>query len=426
MKRIKLLVRNNVIIRRLLFLKQLILGKLETLILSVQDLNRHADERFVELQETGNTILANTRTVLENEVFLLKSSVDTVQALTTSLAKTEISEAHLIQLLERSSTAVETSLRSFSELRERLTELSERSRELCQQVTDNQNEIHAKVIANHGLLMGMTKDIKGMKYKFVSDLSGFQSTEIELLSYLYSYVPHRVAIDVGANQGDVASRLLEAGYEVYSFEPFPPIFERLRERLGHISNFHAMPFALGSAEETRNLHLADDLTPDNTYKDPTLYSSLIPHSLSDGLVFKDTIPVSIKTIEGLHLRGELPSEVGIVKIDAEGFDLEVIKGMGDFQYPVVMAEFWDPGCPFGVSGTLNYLRDMVPVMRGKNYFWHLVIYRIWGSDDISFYANSMFSFDGSWGNVLFFQDQVVFLEALKWCFSALPATYFTS
>jgi hypothetical protein len=33
-------------------------------------------------------------------------------------------------------------------------------------------------------------------------------------------LPYRLAIDVGANCGDVSERLLQAGIEVYAFEPF--------------------------------------------------------------------------------------------------------------------------------------------------------------------------------------------------------------
>ena len=152
-------------------------------------------------------------------------------------------------------------------------------------------------------------------------------------------LPYRLAIDVGANRGDVSERLLQAGFEVYAFEPFPPVLERLQERLANNPNFH---------------------------------------SLAEGLVFKQSVPVAVKTLAGLYDTGEVPSQVGLVKIDAEGFDLVVIKGMGDFRYSVVVAEFWDPGFPFAQTGAMNDLKDMVPAMRQREYAWHVIIYRIWG------------------------------------------------
>ena len=270
------------------------------------------------------------------------------------------------------------------------------------------------------------EDIHAQKYKVIIDQKYFQDLDIELMTYLYSYLPHRLAVDIGANRGDVSSRLLQAGYQVYAFEPFPPVIDKLKNRLGDHPNFRLFPFALGSENQTQELHIATDETPDNTYQDASFYSSLTKHSLSEGLVFTDTISVTVKTLASLHDAEELPKDIGLVKIDTEGFDLEVIKGMGNYRYPVVVAEFWDQNFPFGRSGAMNQLPDLVKAMKERDYHWHLVIYRIWGSSDVSYYCNSAYSLDNSWGNVFFFQDYQVFHQALLWSASVMPATYFSA
>jgi FkbM family methyltransferase len=269
-------------------------------------------------------------------------------------------------------------------------------------------------------------DIHAQKYKVIADQQYFQDLDIELMTYLYSYLPHRRAVDIGANRGDVSSRLLQAGYQVYAFEPFPPVIDKLKNRLGDNPDFKLFPLALGSENQTQDLHIATDKTADNTYQDASFYSSLTKHSLSEGLVFTDTVPVTVKTLASLHDAEELPKDIGLVKIDTEGFDLEVIKGMGNYRYPVVVAEFWDQNFPFGRSGAMNQLPDLVNAMKQRDYHWHLVIYRIWGSSDISYYCNSAYSLDNSWGNVFFFQDYQVFHQALLWCDSVMPATYFSA
>jgi FkbM family methyltransferase len=270
------------------------------------------------------------------------------------------------------------------------------------------------------------EDIHSQKYKVIIDQQYFQDLDIELMTYLYSYLPHRLAVDIGANRGDVSSRLLQAGYQVYAFEPFPAVIDKLKNRLGDHPNFRLFPFALGSENQTQELHIATDETPDNTYQDASFYSSLTKHSLSEGLVFTDTISVTVKTLASLHDAEELPKDIGLVKIDTEGFDLEVIKGMGNYRYPVVVAEFWDQNFPFGRSGAMNQLPDLVNAMKARDYHWHLVIYRIWGSSDVSYYCNSAYSLDNSWGNVFFFQDYHVFHQALLWSASVMPATYFSA
>jgi len=399
MKTLKFMLRDNLFVKRLLIIKELILRKLDTLISATEEAERHSHETFQTIQEITNLLLVNTRSILENQVFLLKSSVDTVHAVQTSIIKAESALSDLTE-----------SIGEFSKIRQEVLEANQANMALT--------------TANNKLLVQIFDDVRSQKYKLVTDPSHFQEIEIELMAYLYSYLPHTRAIDVGANRGDVAVRLLQAGYEVYALEPFLPVLEILKERLANNPKFHALPYALGAVNETREFHIAADLTENKTYEDSTYYNSLLPHSLAEGLVFKETIPVTVKTLAGLHQSGELPSQVGLVKIDTEGFDLEVIKGMGDYRYPVVSAEFWDPSFPFGQTGAMNYLKDMVPAMRQRDYCWHIIIYRIWGEQDISYYCNSVYSFKSSWGNVFFFQDYLVFQEALKWCNSAMPATYF--
>lgn len=253
-----------------------------------------------------------------------------------------------------------------------------------------------------------------------------KDTETRLMAYLYSYLPSRCAIDIGANIGDVSYSLLETGYEVYAFEPFPKTFYHLSNRLSSNSNFHCYPLAIGSTNEVKDLNIALDQTDSQVYKDSTLYNSLVQHSMPEGLSFVDTIPVNVRTLESLHAAKEIPANVSLVKIDTEGFDLEVIKGMGDYRYPVVVTEFWDSKLHFGQSNALNKLEDMVALMKQKNYHWYIVIYRVFPSEESAYYCNYPRSIENSWGNVFFFQDYNIFSQALMWCSAALPVTYWNA
>jgi hypothetical protein len=83
---------------------------------------------------------------------------------------------------------------------------------------------------------------------------GFTNPETSLMAFLYSYLPTRKAIDVGAHAGDVSEALLKAGYEVYAFEPYPPVYAKLVKRLGNDTRFHPFPYALGCIEGEMQLH----------------------------------------------------------------------------------------------------------------------------------------------------------------------------
>jgi hypothetical protein len=143
------------------------------------------------------------------------------------------------------------------------------------------------------------------------------------------------------------------------------------------------------------------------------------------LVFADSLEVTVKRLDTLHSAAIIPEQVGLVKIDAEGFDLKVVRGMGSHRYPVVVSEYWDSGIPFGGSKEVHSLEDMVGEMRSRHYHWHIVFYRIWGREGTRFYCNFPRSLEGAWGNVFFFQDYDVFSRARDWASTVFPPTYLT-
>ncbi|NCR70519.1 MAG: FkbM family methyltransferase [Microcystis aeruginosa LG13-12] len=392
------------------------LNQLDPLDFKVDQLNNSTEQIRQENAETRRKADLS----MENQAFLLKFSVDIVknlQLLTEDWKQK--GELILNTLLKNHEDSQKTTYQQSGLI---LDTIQKNAASNHQQIDFILSVIQKIQEDNQKIL----EDIHAQKYKVIIDQKYFQDLDIELMTYLYSYLPHRLAVDIGANRGDVSSRLLQAGYQVYAFEPFPPVIDKLKNRLGNHPNFRLFPLAIGSENQTQELHIATDETPDNTYQDASFYSSLTKHSLSEGLVFTDTIPVTVKTLASLHDAEELPKDIGLVKIDTEGFDLEVIKGMGNYRYPVVVAEFWDQNFPFGRSGAMNQLPDLVNAMKERDYHWHLVIYRIWGSSDVSYYCNSAYSLDNSWGNVFFFQDYQVFHQALLWSASVMPATYFSA
>lgn len=426
---IKSLFKQNKLAQRIKAIKDLVLEKLDSLNLKA---DQQAEIASLLLTETAKTHQSLNH-LLEDEALLLKFSVDMVQGLQrvaeTSQQQHQNTQETAQHIYQSIGESYQENQKNSEQIYQEFQKIREESQSyyqlLIEKILAIETENQTQNRETRQILEQVYTDIHNQKFKIVSDPTYFQAVDIELMVYLYSFLPHRRAIDIGANRGDVSSRLLQVGYEVYAFEPFPPVFTRLQDRLENNPRFHPFPLALGATEETRELHIVVDQTEEKIYDDPTFYSSLTRHSLAEGLVFSETVPVTVRTLANLHTSGEIPAEIGLVKIDTEGFDLEVIKGMGEYRYPVVVAEFWDHNCPFGQTGAMNYLKDMVRAMRERHYSWHIVIYRIWGSHDLSYYCNSDYSLDTSWGNVFFFQDYEVFSQALKWCSSVMPATYFS-
>jgi|GEM_PF-2064338 len=237
--------------------------------------------------------------------------------------------------------------------------------------------------------------------------------ELDLMLHLYAFLPSRNSIDIGANVGDVAEHLLDAGFSVHAFEPFPPVFEKLRLRLGHYADFHPAQMAIGSKDADMELSIATDPL-EGKYGDPTVYNTLLPRETSGDLVFPERVPVRVRSLESLHKSGEIPADIGLVKIDTEGYELEGIRGMGAHSYPVVCAEFWAKDFTFGRAGSLNHLEDMVPEMRQRGYHWNLIVCRVEGVEGIACYLNTMRTPPKAWGNIFFFHEAALFQRAMEW------------
>ena len=389
------------------------LNQLDPLDFKVEQLNNSTEQIRQENAEAKRKADLS----LENQAFLLKFSVDIVQGIQQFNQDSQQQQQAIYQAIEKI-----------------YQDSQQQQQAIYQTFQQFQKETQEYFQKNQETLTNIYSDIHSHKFKVVTNQINFPGVEVELMCYLYSYLPYPSALDIGANQGDVTERLLQTGYEVYAFEPFLPVVEKLKNRLSNFSNLHVFPLALGAINEERELHLVGDqnlvndpnsqpLYPDADY---TLLSSINIHSLPEGMVFTETVPIPVTTLETLHQQQQVPSEVGLVKIDTEGFDLQVIQGMGDYRYPVVVAEFWDGKFPFGEFGADNRLPSLVEAMKLRGYHWFIVIYRVFPNNEVSFYCNHLISVDSSWGNIFFFQEHSVFSEALKWCACVMPATYFSN
>jgi len=304
-------------------------------------------------------------------------------------------------------------------------EIREQYSDIISQIKDDYQHLQADLHQQYNTLL----DNSGLRVKAENNRGEDLEPEEKLIAFLYSFLPSRKAIDIGANQGDISESLLKAGYQVYAFEPYTPVFEQLCQRLQQNSDFQAYNIAIGSHDTTMDFHICSDQSEAGIFQNPSLYNTLFPHSMPQGLNFTETRPVQVRSLESLHQTGEISHDIGLVKIDTEGYDLEVIQGMGKAQYPVVVAEFWDKNHIFGQSGTLNRLDLLVEGMKKRDYHWYLVIGR---SDkpsnhgfnyDIFFYGNYPETVDNSWGNVFFFREYEVFKQAFSWCSAFLPMAY---
>jgi FkbM family methyltransferase len=142
--------------------------------------------------------------------------------------------------------------------------------------------------------------------------------DIQLLSGRWGF-PIRTFFDVGANDGQTtltAAKLFPDAC-IFSFEPHPSTFERLVHATKDASKVKLVQCALGASIEDQIMH---------TY-DSSLINSLLPNAPYAVRFGQQSsqIVVNCSTVDRFCSEQNI-DKIDVLKIDTEGFDLEVLKG----------------------------------------------------------------------------------------------------
>jgi FkbM family methyltransferase len=137
-----------------------------------------------------------------------------------------------------------------------------------------------------------------------------------------------VVIDVGANKGQFAQELRSVYLgEIFSFEPVTVVFKKLAEAASNDPQWHVYKLALGSQDSTQTINISDQ----------TRFSSLLRTNnyciqrFGDGARGKREEVVSIRRLDNLleNLGPDIENKRIFLKMDTQGYDTEVFKGLGN-------------------------------------------------------------------------------------------------
>jgi FkbM family methyltransferase len=229
-----------------------------------------------------------------------------------------------------------------------------------------------------------------------------QGAELALITALVPNLRDRSLIDVGSERGAVATALRDAGLgPAWLVEPYPESVRRLRERFADDPAVHVLDVAVGSEDGSAELHLAHDPSGSNL----DAFHTLQPERAGPDLVWDGTVPVRVRSLDSLREAGEIPGRVGLLKVDAEGADADVLRGAASIEAEIVMVEFWGDlpdtlgPCPF----ELDELRSLVEPLGPRRFVFvrhgprHVGVSR-WETADPA---------EGDWGNLIFVGDSLV-------------------
>lgn len=204
-----------------------------------------------------------------------------------------------------------------------------------------------------------------------------------------------VMLDIGAHFGSSAAPFSDYGWQIYCFEPDPANRKKLLERFEGRANIKIDPRAVSDRVEAEK----------------PFYSSKESSGISGLLAFRDTHEVvdrvSVTTVADVIAEHGI-RHVDFLKIDVEGYDFSVLKGVPwtDIQPAVIECEFedgktrqlghtWQDICEYLVArGYTIYVSEWHPIVRyGVRHDW-LGLKR---------YPCELDHSDG-WGNLLAFMD----------------------
>lgn len=126
-----------------------------------------------------------------------------------------------------------------------------------------------------------------------------------------------ILFDVGANIGEyseILNEIFESKATIHAFEPSGVTFETLKAKVSNTKIF-AHNVGLGSKNETIKLYKQAANSP---------LASAFQREYK-GEVFQDFDLVSIKTLDDFCAENQI-SHIDFLKIDVEGFEMEVLKG----------------------------------------------------------------------------------------------------
>lgn len=135
-----------------------------------------------------------------------------------------------------------------------------------------------------------------------------------------------VVLDVGANIGQYARKLIRSGYQgrIVSFEPLPDAFAVLSESRRGISQWHAENFALGGENTTATLNVAGNSMSSSLQDMCDEHVEAAPES-----AYIASVDVQVKRLDDVFGQFVSPGERCYLKLDVQGHEHHVLAGAAE-------------------------------------------------------------------------------------------------
>jgi FkbM family methyltransferase len=176
-----------------------------------------------------------------------------------------------------------------------------------------------------------------------------QSVHQESL-YRQLIAPDSTVFDIGANVGNRIEALLKCGARVVAVDPQPDCVRILRRTFRN--RISVVQAAVGSAPGRHTLYFGEKADTKATLS-PDFIAQANKTKRFDDHEWNRTIEVDIITLDSLIAKHGVPR---FIKIDVEGFEFEVLRGLSQ---PVDVLSFeWTSDMPESANKCIDYLSGL--------------------------------------------------------------------
>jgi len=205
---------------------------------------------------------------------------------------------------------------------------------------------------------------------------------LSILKDKYSLVVLKV-VHVGAHKGQEVQDYLNTfgNLEINLFEPQPNIFNSLKNIYGDHKNIYLYNFALGSKKKYSKMYISDNEGQSSSLLKPKKHLDEHPEIQFIG----ESKNIEIRVLDELNI-----SNIDLINIDTQGYELEVLKGakkaLQEIKYILIEVnkdELYE-GCP--------HINDIDTFLKSYNFI----------RTDTNFWSNT-----SSWGDAFYIKSDYI-------------------
>jgi len=170
--------------------------------------------------------------------------------------------------------------------------------------------------------------------RFVPALLQLYPAEINEIGTKINLKTISTVLDIGANIGQWSYTLKSffPHLKIYSFEPNKNIFNILKRNSSYFTEWKVYNCALGRKDSKKKLYYSPEASAEGSFYKENLYQNYRRKEIRETTI--NMIKLDKKKMQEL----KIPHKIDLLKIDVEGFEIEVLQSLRDIDFKYLSIE----------------------------------------------------------------------------------------